>query len=460
MRTDRLVELLTPWLTEGPAYAGVAAGIRGLALDGRLSVDTRLPAERQLALALGLSRTTVSAAYDLLRSDGYLRSAAGAGSRVTLPASAPVRPDADPGAPAVLWDLTVAAAPAPAQLLDAVEGATADLRPLLAGYGLHPFGLPALRTAIAGHLARRGLATEPEQVMVTSGALSGWDLLLRTVTRPGQRALVEQPTYAAALDSVAAHHLRPVALPVSAEGWELPVGAADVALVTPDGQNPTGLLASDAQRRALLAAVDAPVLAADETFTELVLDGDPRTPMAALDRRVVTLGSMSKAYWSGLRVGWVRADPPLLTRLAQMRGTIDLSSPVLEQLVAVRLLAVADEVIADRLGWLRASRDALLTALADRLPDWRAVRPRAGAVLWAQLPAGSSTRLAAHALDLGLRVTPGPRFTVDGTADQWLRLPLSVPPEQADDVVSVLAAAYERTAAGADTRRIPPRWTA
>ena len=460
MRTDRLAELLAPWLAQGPAYASVAAGVRGLALDGRLPVGTRVPSERQLAGTLGLSRTTVSAAYDVLRGEGYLRSAAGAGSTVALPSVSPVRPDADPGEPAVVRDLTVAAAPAPAQLLDAVAGATADLRPLLAGYGLHPYGLPTLRTAIAGHLTRRGLDTAAEQVMVTSGALAGWDLLLRTVTRPGQRALVEQPTYAAALDCLVANHLRPVALPVSADGWELPVAAAEVALVTPDGQNPTGLLADDAQRRALLAALDAPVVVADETFTELVLDGGPQTRLAALDRRVVTVGSMSKAYWSGLRVGWVRAEPALLARLAQVRGTIDLSSPVLEQLVATRLLAVADEVLADRVAWLRGSRDALLAALATRLPDWRVVPPRAGAVLWAQLPGCSSTRLAAHALDLGLRVTPGPRFTVDGTADRWLRLPLSVPPDQADAVAVLLAAAQERAVAGADTRRIPARWTA
>jgi len=460
VHTDRLAELLTPWLADQPAYGGIAAGVRGLALDGRLAVDTRLPSERQLALALGLSRTTVTAAYDVLRAEGYLRSAAGAGSRVILPSAAPVRPDADPGEPAVVRDLTVAATPAPAQLLDAVAAATADLRPLLAGHGLHPYGLPALRTAIAGHLSRRGLATGPEQVLVTNGALAGWDLLLRTVTRPGQRALVEQPTYPAALDAVAANHLRPVALPVTAGGWELPVAGADVALLTPDGQNPTGLVADDAQRRALLNALDVPVVVADETFAELVLDGDRPPALAALDHRVVTLGSMSKAYWSGLRVGWVRADPLLLARLAQVRGTIDLSSPVLEQLVAARLLAVADEVLADRTAWLTAARDALLAALADRLPDWRVLRPRAGSMLWVELPGSSSTRLAAHALDLGLRLTPGPRFTVDGTADRWLRLPLTVPPEQADEVAALLHAAWDRTVAGADSRRIPSRWTA
>ena len=206
--------------------------------------------------------------------------------------------------------------------------------------------------------------------------------------------------------------------------------------------------------------MDAPVIAADQTFTDLVLDGQPASPLAVLDRRVVTLGSMSKAFWSGLRVGWVRADPPLLARLAQTRGTVDLSSPVLEQLVAVRLLAVADEVLADRIAWLTASRDAMLAALADQLPDWRVTRPQAGAMLWAQLPGGSSTRLAGHALDLGLRVTPGPRFTVDGTADRWLRLPLSVPPEQCGELVAVLQEAWGRTTAGAVSRRTPSRWTA
>ncbi|GAB4081984.1 PLP-dependent aminotransferase family protein [Modestobacter muralis] len=460
MGTDRLAELLDPWLGEGPAYGAVAAGIRGLALDGRLALGSRVPSERSLAAALRLSRTTVTAAYDVLRAEGYLVSAGGAGSRVTLPASAPVRPDADPGEPAVVRDLTVAATPAPAQLVAAVAQAAADLRPLLSGHGLHPYGLPALRSAVAGHLTRRGLPTVPEQVMVTNGALAGWDLLLRTVTTPGQRVLVEQPTYPAALDAVAAAHLRAVPLPVTAEGWELPTGAADVALLTPDGQNPTGLLADDRQRRALLAAVDAPVVAADETFTDLVLDGQPATPLAVLDRRVVTLGSMSKAFWSGLRVGWVRADPPLLARLAQARGTVDLSSPVLEQLVAVRLLAVADEVVADRVAWLTASRDALLAALADQLPDWRVTRPRAGAMLWVQLPGGSSTRLAGHALDLGLRLTPGPRFTVDGTADRWLRLPLSVPPEAVGALVAVLREAWTRTAAGTVSGRTVPRWTA
>jgi DNA-binding transcriptional MocR family regulator len=146
--------------------------------------------------------------------------------------------------------------------------------------------------------------------------------------------------------------------------------------------------------------------------------------------------------------------------VAHVRGTVDLGSPVLEQLVAVRLLAQAGEVLPERTALLRAGRDALLAALARELPDWWVSRPNAGAVLWVRLPGLSATRLAAHALDLGLRVTPGPRFTVDGTADQWLRLPFTVPADSATSLVTTLRAAWERTAAGTDCRRIPPRWTA
>lgn len=460
MPAHRLADLLRPWLTSGPAYAAVAAGIRGLALDGRLPVDGRLPSERELAAVLGLSRTTVTAAYDALRAEGFLVSHRGAGSRVALPGGA-VRPDAEPGERPDLLDLTVAALPAPGAVVEAVEHAARSLRPLLAGHGLHPLGLPVLREAVAAHLTARQLPTTPDEVLVTAGALHGWELLLRTMTRPGERVLVEQPTYPAVLDALVAHHLRGVPLTVTRAGWE-PVTAprAVLAHVTPDGQNPTGLLAGPRQRRALLAGLNGVRVVADETFADLVLDGPPPLPLACYDRSVVTLGSMSKSFWAGLRIGWVRADPALIGRLAQARGSSDLASPLLEQLVAARLLTVAAGVLAERRALLRASRDALVAALAAGLPAWRCPPPAAGMVLWAELPGGSATRLAAHALDLGLRLTPGPRFTLDGTADRFLRLPFTLPADRVGSVVEVLREAQSRAAGGRPPRRTPSRWTA
>ncbi len=460
MLLSRLVELLRPWLESGPVYPAVADGLRGLALDGRLPVGTRIPSERQLAAALGTSRTTISAAYDVLRAEGYLRSDRGAGSRVTLPAAAPVRPDAAPGERPDVLDATVAALPAPAALVRAVEEAAADLRPLLAGHGLHPLGLPELRAAVAEHLSGRGLPTRVEQVLITSGALSGWDLVLRTLAQPGRRVAVEQPTYPAVLDAVAAHRLRPVALPVTASGWEFPPPAAELLHVTPDGQNPTGLLATSAQRQALLRAAGGATVVVDETFADLVLDGPAPPPLAALAPHVVTLGSMSKAFWAGLRVGWVRAEPELVLQLAQARAGLDLAGPVLEQLVAARLLRAAGTVLPERRVHLRRARDLLLDELAQHLPLWRCTPPTAGMVLWLELPRPSATRLAAHALDLGLRVTPGPRFTVDGTADRWLRLPVTLPEPRLKQTVGLLRRAHDRLDTGLAPSRSPARWTA
>jgi DNA-binding transcriptional MocR family regulator len=459
MLVSRLAELLDPWLDSGPAYAAVAAGLRGLALDGRLPAGARVPSERELAAALSVSRTTVSAAYDVLRGEGYLRSDHGAGSRVALPAAVPVRPDSDPVDRADVLDLSVAALPAPALLVDAVQDAAVALRPLLAGHGLHPLGVPELRAAVADHLSGCGLPTRTEQVLVTGGALHGWDLLLRVLTRPGTRVLVEQPTYPAVLDAVSAHRLRPAAIPVTAHGWEAPTASAGLVHVTPDAQNPTGFLADAEQRRRLLTDVDgSAVVAADETFADLVLDGRPPPRLGALDRRVVTLGSISKAFWAGLRIGWIRAEPDLLGRLTQARAGQDLASPVLDQLVAAQLLRRADEVLPARRALLRRSRDALVQALARELPDWRCAIPRAGMVLWVELPEPSATRLAARALDAGLRLTPGPRFTVDGTADRWFRLPFTMPLDRIDDVVRMLREASSMSHRA--TPRSPSRWTA
>ncbi|TXR52547.1 PLP-dependent aminotransferase family protein [Quadrisphaera setariae] len=479
----RLSSLLAPWLGAGAAYTAVADGVRGLALDGRLPVGARVPSERALAAALGVSRTTVSAAYDVLRSEGYLRSAHGAGSRVALPSSgSPVeRPDVDPGGerePEGVLDLTMAALPAPAAVLDAVTAASADLPLQLAHHGMHAFGLPVLRDAVARHLSARGLATTPEQVLVTSGALQGWNLLLRALSRPGQRALVEQPTYPAVVDAVRAHHVRPVALPLGEAGWELPASPAGrrsmaqavLAHVTPDAQNPTGLVQDDDQRVELLSALSGgpggnPVVAVDETFADLVAPEEAQTPLAALAEarrgdEVVTLGSVGKSFWAGLRVGWVRASPELVSRLAQVRAGLDITSPVLDQLVTVHLLARAPELLAERRTLLSERRAGMLAALAAGVPDWTVRPAQAGLVLWVGLPTPSATQLVSHALDLGVRLVPGPRFTVDGTGDRWLRLPLTVAPEDAPALVSVLREARARAVASAPTSRTPARWTA
>src|SRR4051812_38356165 len=176
-----LARLLGEWRSSGPAYASLARALRLLVLDGRLPLRTRLPGERDLAEALGVSRTTATAAYATLRDEGFLASRRGAGSWTRLPADRPAPPLPDAGAPGGdVVDFTCAAAAAPEGALHAaLAAATAELPRHLPGPGYDAAGLPVLRAAIAAHLTARGTRTVAEQVLVTAGALQGLTLLLR-----------------------------------------------------------------------------------------------------------------------------------------------------------------------------------------------------------------------------------------------------------------------------------------
>ncbi|HEV7207826.1 MAG TPA: aminotransferase class I/II-fold pyridoxal phosphate-dependent enzyme, partial [Mycobacteriales bacterium] len=247
-RAPRLAQLLRPALGQGDTYQALALGLRSLVLDGQLVVGARVASERDLARELTLSRATVTAAYGRLRAEGFLRSDRGGGTRVHVPGTHPTRPDEALAAAEDVIDLTIAALPAPGLLLEVVAEATGMLPSVLAGHGLHPFGLDQLRRTIAGHQAARGLPTRPEQILITQGALHGWDLVLRAFVRPGDRVLVEQPTYPAVLDAARAHHARQLPLGVTDDGWDTGATGAGrgtvapvLAHVTAEYQNPTGL---------------------------------------------------------------------------------------------------------------------------------------------------------------------------------------------------------------------------
>jgi DNA-binding transcriptional MocR family regulator len=183
-------------------------------------------------------------------------------------------------------------------------------------------------------------------------------------------------------------------------------------------------------------------LVVDESWVDLPLDGGPvPPPLAVFDRhsRVVTIGGMSKAYWGGLRIGWVRASAPLVQRLAALRVGVDMASPVLEQLVAVRLLAQAATIVAARRAQLAFRRDALVEALTSMLPEWRFFVPTGGATLWAELDGPISSALSRAAEDVGVRLAPGPRFGLDGTLERFIRLPFTLPADDLTEAVRRIA---------------------
>jgi DNA-binding transcriptional MocR family regulator len=454
--------------------AGLADGLRTLVVDGRLAVRTRVPSERALATELRVSRGSVSRAYDRLRDEGYLASRRGAGSWLTVPGGGePGPPPPPPGAPEAerVLDLTVAALPAPTPLLaEAAARAAHGLRRHLHAHGYSAFGLPELRDAVAGRLTERGLATVADEVMITSGAQHALHLVLSLLTAPGDRVLVDAPTYPRTLSAVRTARARAVGVPLGATGWDVEAWSAAVraasprvGLTTPDFHNPTGMTMGAAQRAALVEACAraGTVLVADETCAELRLDG-PRSPAPlatyADGATVIAIGTMSKAAWAGLRVGWLRAAPQLVGELAARRADVDMASPILEQLLAVELFERWDEVLASRRELLRERRDALLRALATHAPDWQTRRPAGGLSAWVRLGAPNATRLAAIAASQGVRVTPGPSFSVDGTFEQHLRLPFTLAPEDLEEAVARLAAIAARIddgERGAELRAAP-----
>lgn len=443
----QLVELLGSWRepdTRHPS-ADLAAGIRLLAQEGRLPAGTRLPAERELAQALRVSRTLVTKAVDGLRDEGVVASRQGAGSWITAwdrtePVEQPDRPH--------LIDLARASAEAVPALLGAVEAAARRLPALLRGPGYQPHGLPELREALAARFRARGLATTAEQIVVTTGAQHAIALVLRLLVQPGDRVLVEQPTYPNAPDAIRAGYGRPVPVPMTADGWSVPAIEAALRQATPrlayfvpDFHNPTGHRMPAADRAELAAALrrTRTTAVADETLVELDLDGDPVAgppPLASFaPEQLLTIGSASKSHWGGLRIGWVRAPAELVDRLVAARSTVDLGAPVFEQLVLAELLADPEPVLRQRRTELAHRRDVLLAALAQHCPEWTFRRPAGGQSVWCELPEPIGTRLAVAAESYGLRLAPGSRFGVDGGWERHLRIPFTLPPAELTEAV-------------------------
>ena len=219
--------------------------------------------------------------------------------------------------------------------------------------------------------------------MITNGALHALCLALEVVGQPGDRVLVESPTYPNAFDAIPRQGLSPVPVAIDAARPDALAGdmqaaarstRARIAYVIPDFQNPTGMLLDTEQRRRLVASLaDAGTIAiADESVADLCFEGTLPPPLAAFGREdaVLTVGSMSKPFWGGLRMGWVRASESVARTIMNAGAARHLSLPVFEQLVACHLLDDADVILAERRTQLRKQRDSLVAAIGSVLPEW------------------------------------------------------------------------------------------
>ena len=453
-----LSRLMGGWQADsarGPAYRQIQRALRLLILDGRLPIGLRLPGERNLAEALDVSRTTVATAYAELRDLGFIASRHGSGSVTRLPREirSPVR---ELGSAEI--DFSIAALPAPKDVHAAYAEALAELPRHLPGIGYEPAGIPDLRSAIATRYERHGVPTDPEQILVTQGAQHGLVLTLGLLARPGDPVLIDHPTYSKAIEAIRAASCQPVPINLPDTGWDaeqlrsaMAQTGSRLSYLLPDFHNPTGRLMGDGCRHRIadIAAEKGSRMIVDETMIDLWLDVPRPVSMAAFDRgaNVITLGSMGKSFWGGLRIGWVRASRETIAALSASRAANDMGSPILEQLAATALLRRPDDILDARRQAIREQRDHLLGLVGERLPDWRFQRPPGGLSAWAELPRPLGSALAVAAHDLGVRIAPGSRFGVGGAFERFVRLPYALPTTILSDVVDRLVQAWADVAA-------------
>jgi DNA-binding transcriptional MocR family regulator len=444
----------------GPLYHRLAVALRRLIEQGQLRPEALLPPERTLAKALAVSRNTVAAAYELLRGEGLIDRRQGSGTTV---APRPYSPSGDYKANAMFLNLLEGSA-ATIDLTAAVNDAAPLVGELLAepaiwlgdalaGSGYQPAGLPALREALAAHLSARGLPTSASQVLVTTGAQQALSLLARVLLRPNDLVVTEEFTFPGALDAIEAAGATVATVPMTELGADLDVLERLLRLqrprlvyLQPSFHNPVGTLMPPAARQRLAdlaAAHNVPVV--DDAVLGDLGHGSPAPPPVSFyrpDAPVVLVGSLSKLFWGGLRIGWLRASTPMVAFLSRAKAVEDLGSGALSQVLAVRLLERFDEATRWRNQQLRQRLDRVEAAIHAAGTGWQWRRPLGGQNLWVRLPGGDAAAFAQLAIRHGVSVIPGPLVSPNGGGPDRFRLPFVAAPEELETAVGLLAGAW------------------
>ncbi|MFJ9323850.1 MocR-like pyridoxine biosynthesis transcription factor PdxR [Streptomyces globisporus] len=470
-------ESLSPaWELLLPAAAAPARG-RGRALrsalreavrSGRLAGGTRLPSSRELAADLGVSRGLVTEAYEQLIAESYLRSGRGAGTWVSEGVRAAERPvrDRAPGAAGARVDFrpgTPDLSLFPRSAWAAAQRTVFNRLPHGAlGYP-DPRGLPELREALAGLLARRrGVVADPERLVVCSGVAQATTLLGFVLRDEGGVSVgVEDPGSPEHSSLFAATGLGTVPLPLDDEGLALaPLERSGVRAVvtTPAHQFPTGIGYSAQRRGELLGwARDADALIMEDDY-----DGDfryDRAPVGALQgldpERVVYTGSVSKSLAPGLRLGWLIAPAALTERIVARKRTMDLGNPVLDQAVLADFVVGGgyDRQLRRCQRAYRERRDAMVAALDEHFPGTAVSGIAAGLHIIARLPAryGPEGVFLERAAGAGIALRPLRDCGTAGSEDGTLPLVLGYAHLAPADIargVAALAEAWRTGRAG------------
>lgn len=420
----------------------------------------QLPAERALADALAVSRSTVTAALEDLRADGVVVSRQGSGSVVqggARPISRSRIAEHFSEWPGI--DLAAGNPPDPSHW----PPLSLDVADLIAdggGPGVQPLGLEALRAALAARHTEDGRLTDVAQVHVTAGAHQAVALVAGACMGPGDAMAVEETSYPGVFDIIESLGVR--AIPLATDRAGILPGALERALaehqptvlyVQAGPHNPTGRAPAPGRLRALAPILDRSdtIVVEDCALADLTFRGRVRPELADLCRHatVVSVGSFSKVAWGGLRIGWLRAPAPLVERTMHFRLATDLGASIPAQLLVLKLLPHMEELIERRRATLAESVERAMGRMHADFPHWRVNDPDGGSVLWVELPVDDSGPFCLLARRHGVHVAPGSVARPQRAPDPHMRICVDRPWHLVDIGLQRLELAWR------DLRRAP-----
>ncbi|MGG2398466.1 PLP-dependent aminotransferase family protein [Pseudomonas sp. SH1-B] len=421
--------------------------LRERILDGRLASGTRLPASRELAALLGISRNTVTRALDQLYAEGYVAGRVGDGTYVaelktqrTVPTQAPHEM---PSSPALqrLHTHHLALPPGGAPRAFRIGVPAFDLfpfdiwarlharfwrKPSLArlGYG-DPAGDLELRQLIAAYLRNgRGLDCDPQQIVITCGSQQAISLCAQLLVQPGDRVAVENPGYRAAGHAFALAGAQLQGVPVDDDGLQIDalqrIDDCRLVYLTPSHQYPTGVTLSLGRRLQLLewAKREDSWIIEDDYDGEYRYSGTPLAPLAALDRqqRVIYVGTFGKLAFPALRLGYMVLPTALAEPFARCRALEMRHSEVGSQAVMAEFIAAGhfQRHVRRMRQAARSRRDALLQAWPQKVAGCAALPPvNAGLHLCVRVDSLARERELLHAAH-------GAGVEMNGLSSYWL----------------------------------------
>jgi DNA-binding transcriptional MocR family regulator len=460
-----------------PLYRQVYEHIREQIRSGRMTQGDRLPATRTLAGLLGLNRTTISAAYELLHSEGLISGHVGRGSFVAgEPAGQTAGLDwdellagvaADPAPPEPPREGVVSFATSrPCEALFPLEAFRESCQEVLREAELagilqlgSPGGYPPLQRYLLEEARRAGLARPSDDVLITSGCQQALDLIQRVLVHAGDHVVLEDPVYPGLKNLFVRAGAQVLGAPVGPDGLEvaelervLASQRVRVLVATSNFQNPTGATLPAAARRAILrlARAAGTVVVENDIYGDLRYLGEAAPLMKRLDASgdTVLVGSFSKITFPGLRVGWVLGPRALVSRLAEAKQWTDLHTDQLAQAVLLRF-AESGRMEEHRQRMRAAGRqrlEALLEACQEYLPPGTAfTRPQGGMNVWVRLPEPlDAAGLLPRAQREGASYLPGRYFEVSRRHRGSLRLSFaSLAPEEIRAGLAVLGRVFK-----------------